>query len=81
VLDFVLSSDNVLDTSDTSLTPVNAKVSLKANNTKAFKVKLTLPTTTPGSYYVFVTVDPGNTLLERSIANNLLASSLPVTVS
>ena len=80
-LSVTLSADNTLDTNDTTLAPVTTNVSLKPDSGKAAKLKVNIPASVaPGSYFVFVRIDPDNAVAEKNEADNLLASTLASTV-
>jgi uncharacterized delta-60 repeat protein len=76
-LQIFLSSDTTLDVNDVALgTALPAKLSLKAQSSKATKVKLTPPAGTEGNFFLFIVIDPTNQVPERNESNNLLESTL-----
>jgi uncharacterized delta-60 repeat protein len=76
-LQILLSTDNTLDANDLPLgAAIPVKLSLKAQSSKATKVKVTPPAGTEGEFFLFVEIDPTNQVAEKNESNNLLDSTL-----
>ncbi|HWE94896.1 MAG TPA: CARDB domain-containing protein [Tepidisphaeraceae bacterium] len=75
------SSDQTL-ASGTMLTTISAiKLSLKGGASKPFTQKVTVPKSLPaGTYFLLLQLDPGNTLSELDLTNNLLVSGATFVV-
>lgn len=76
------STDGTVDTSDTQITTITKKLTLKAGQTKQVKVKLgSFPAVASGDYFVVADVTGGSGITETSTTNNQAASSSKVTIA
>jgi hypothetical protein len=65
-----------------SLGTVNAKVALKAGQTKAVRLSVTVPAdAAPGSYFLDAVLDPANVLAEGNETNNAVTGTTAVTIA
>jgi uncharacterized membrane protein len=65
-----------------SLGTINAKVSLKAGQTKAVRLSVLVPADlAAGTYFLDAVLDPANVLAEGNETNNTITGTTPVTVA
>lgn len=65
-----------------SLGTINAKVSLKAGQTKTVRLSVTVPSDlAAGSYFLDAVLDPANVLAEGNETNNTITGTAPVAVA
>jgi len=72
----VLSTDEVLDAGDTSLSFVSQSAALAVNDTYSVETTVTLPEGISGPYYILVNTDLTNAVFEKNFEDNNVSASL-----
>ncbi|HEV7299272.1 MAG TPA: S8 family serine peptidase [Tepidisphaeraceae bacterium] len=78
-VDVYMSTDQTLDGNDVLVgTMKPRRLAMRPDATKLLRIRMTVPANTgEGTYYLLANVDPANTVVEKSEANNVAVDATP----